>query len=146
MAMCVICSRRALIIGAMSTFMSGPAISSAAQANRQIACGFTNEDLHKVLASRTSMPSGDSSFHRALVAELKNILKTIPVQPGFQYVDARNAFAVPDTYVPGTSGTVLIGVSLVRDLLKPDDGGISVAGVLAHECAHIFQYFSSCLD
>ena len=90
----------------------------------------------------TSMPGGDSKFHNALVGELKQILQIMPIDPGFKYADVDNAISVPENYVAGTKGTIFIGVPLVNKLLKQDDGGISVAGVLAHECAHIFQFFS----
>jgi predicted metalloprotease len=91
-------------------------------------------------------PEGGADYHRALIGELQNILKVIPVNPGFQYVSADNCFAVPQNYVPGTKGTVLIGTTFLDQLLKQKQGGVTAAGVLAHECAHIYQYFSSYYD
>jgi hypothetical protein len=89
------------------------------------------------------MPGGnDDRFHRPLAGELRSILNLFGVSPGFRYVDAMNAFAIKQSLVSGYKGTVLIGVPLVRKLLQPQIGGISVAGVLAHECAHIHQYFN----
>jgi hypothetical protein len=140
--MCIICSRRVLMAGTISTLIVGPTISRAAVRNNQIACGFSNNgDFEKLIATMTSMPSGNSAFHRPLIAELQRILQIMPIEPGFRYVDAVNAFAIPDSYVASTKGTVFIGVGLVNKLLEPNDGGISVAGVLAHECSHIFQFF-----
>jgi hypothetical protein len=140
--MCNSCSRRSFVVGATAALLAAPGLSFAADQKRLSPCGFNQADFDKYRASMSSMPKGDSSFHPALVGELENILKIFRINPGFQYVDARNAFAIPDTLIPGTNGTVLIGVSLVRELLQPQDGGLSVAGVLAHECGHIFQYTS----
>jgi len=86
--------------------------------------------------------SDDPTFDKALIAELKSILRVIPVNPGFKYVKDDNAFSRDDTIVSGTKGTVLIGLKLVKELLKPNAGGVSVACVLAHECSHIYQFFS----
>ncbi len=141
--MCHVCSRRGLIAGAAATLILGSAMSNAAESGRRIACGFKDVDLSKLRNSMTSR-SGDPQFDRALIVELRRILRFLPVEPGFQYVDADNAFALPETIVPNTKGTVLIGLKLVQKLARQDvDGGVAVAGVLAHECAHIFQFFSS---
>ncbi len=70
----------------------------------------------------------------------------IPADPGFKYVKSNNAAATNESIVVGTKGTVFIGLDFVNNLVKQDEGGISVAGVLAHECAHIFQYFSTYRD
>jgi hypothetical protein len=144
--MCGFCSRRGFIVGALAASILAPVKSDAAGGVRSSPCGFTQEDFAKYKASMSSMPRGDASFHPALVGELQGILNVFPINPGFQYVDARNAFAVPDSFVRGTNGTVLIGESLVRELIEPQDGGLSVAGVLAHECGHIFQYISEYKD
>jgi len=144
--MCNGCSRRSFITGATATLILAPSISVAANEGRLSPCGFNQADFDKYRASMSSMPKGDSSFHPALVGELDGILKIFPINPGFQYIDAHNAFALPESIIPGTKGTVLIGVSLVRELIQPQDGGLSVAGVLAHECGHIFQYNSQFID
>ncbi|MCK1732629.1 hypothetical protein IVA79_01360 [Bradyrhizobium sp. 138] len=110
-------------------------------AKGRVACAIGTE-------SRTSdrddllSKSNDRAFDNALVVELERILRIIPVNPGFKYVKDDNAFATDTTIVTGTTGTVLIGLKLVNELLKPDQGGVAVACVLAHECSHIFQFFS----
>jgi len=62
-------------------------------------------------------------------------------------VEARNAFTTSETVIRGTQGTVWIGIEFVRNLADPRNsslnGGIAVAGVLAHECAHVFQLASA---
>ena len=139
--MCASCSRRSLISGAIATLILGTRISDAAVEDHRIMCGFKDEEFRSYRNSMTSS-SGDSKFDSALISELKLILQVIPVDPGFKYVKADNASATNETIVSGTKGTVLIGLDFVNKLVKKDEGGISVAGVLAHECAHIFQYFS----
>jgi hypothetical protein len=145
--MCFVCSRRAVVFGGLCT-LTFTGSESFAVAPDRIACGFDpNDDPQRIRASMTSTPPSDAGFHDALVGELQNILQAMPaISPGFQYVSADNAGAVTETYVGGTRGTVLIGIALVQKLLGQPGGGIAVAGVLAHECAHIFQYFSPYYD
>jgi hypothetical protein len=141
--MCIVCSRRTLIVGSISTLLAQQIGSAAAVDFSQVPCGYNQQDLDKVRALMRSMPGGaDDRFHRPLVAELRSILSLFGVTPGFQYIEAMNAFALKDSLIPNFKGTVLIGVPLVRKLLQPQIGGVAVAGVLAHECAHIHQYFN----
>jgi hypothetical protein len=86
--------------------------------------------------------SGDADFDRALIAELKRICDILEVNPGFKYLDEMNAFATLETIWPGTNGTVMLGLPLMRKLMEDAEGGHGVAGVCAHECAHIYQYQS----
>jgi hypothetical protein len=139
--MCVLCSRRDLISGAIATLLLSTEFSYAGNGDRRVLCGFNNDDLRTYHNSMTST-SGDPRFDSALIAELKRILQVIPIDPGFKYVKANNAAASDESIVHGTKGTVFIGLDFVRKLVDHDDGGVSVAGVLAHECAHIYQYFS----
>ena len=136
--MCIACSRRFWLAGATATFALGRQAVAAGQV--RIACAI-GKGSH-TLGEATSQ-SGDKTFDNAVIAELRNILNVIPVNPGFQYVNDDNAYSRDDAWVTGTNGTVLIGLKLVRELLKPDAGGLTVACVLAHECGHIFQFFSN---
>ena len=140
--MCTGCSRRGLISGAIATLVLGTQSSDAADGNPRIVCGFKGEEFQGYRNSMTSS-SGDPKFDSALIAELRRILQIIPAEPGFKYVKANNAAATNESIVAGTTGTVLIGLEFVNNLVKQDEGGVIVAGVLAHECAHIFQYFSA---
>jgi hypothetical protein len=139
--MCSMCTRRSLICGAMTAFVLGSHGVNAAGGATPIVCGFNNEELLNYRSTMTSR-SGDSAFDVALIAELRRILQVFPIDPGFKYVKMANAAATKETIVEGTQGTVFIGIDFVKALATQDDGGISVAAVLAHECAHIFQYFS----
>jgi hypothetical protein len=126
-----------LIAGSIATLMSSLRASYAAD-DSLVACGVSGNQLSSY-GDMTSK-SGDAAFDRALIAELKRITTVIPVDPGFKFVNAKNAGATPKTVVDGTKGTVLIGLRLVNELLRPSQGGITVACVLAHECG---TYFSS---
>lgn len=137
--MCVACSRRALIVGSISILMSSQTASHAIDSTRVACVSQSPPSDYNDMKSK----SGDPAFDRALIAELKRIITVIPIDPGFKFVNARNAGATPETIVHGTKGTVLIGLRLVNELLKPSQGGITVACVLAHECGHIFQFFSA---
>jgi hypothetical protein len=138
--MCGSCSRRGLILGAVATFILGVRPAEA-EGDHRILCGFKSENFQSYRDTITSS-SGNPSFDGAVIAELKRILKIIPAEPGFKYIKANNAAATNESIVDGTKGTVFIGLDFVSNLVKQDDGGVSVAGVLAHECAHIFQYYS----
>jgi hypothetical protein len=137
--MCAACSRRALIVGSISTLVSSRTASYAIDGSRVACVSGSPRPNYNDMTSK----SGDPAFDRALIAELKRIITVIPVDPGFKFVNAKNAGATPETIVNGTKGTVLIGLRLVNELLKPSQGGITVACVLAHECGHIFQFFSA---
>src|SRR3954469_25232186 len=84
--------------------------------------------------------SGDDALDQALIIELKRIVRVLEINPGFRYIDEMNAFASVETIIEGTQGTVYLGLPLVKQLLEKADGGAGVAGVCAHECAHIYQF------
>jgi Zn-dependent protease with chaperone function len=90
--------------------------------------------------------SGDDDLDEALIIELKRICQVFDINPGFKYVDQMNAFATAERVVKGTDGMVYLGLPLVKKLLEKEDGGAGVAGVCAHECAHIFQYKKKVID
>lgn len=136
--MCVICSRRSFVAGTAALLLK-PRISMASNSVR-VACVSATNDVKS--NAGMSAKSDNPNFDNALIAELKRILRVIPVNPGFKYITADNAFSRDDTIVDGTQGTVLIGLTLVKKLLKSSEGGVSVACVLAHECSHVFQFFS----
>lgn len=94
---------------------------------------------------RARSSTGDHQLDHVLILELRSILKIFGVNPGFRIIDdqeAPNAFAIPRSIVKSTRGTVLFGINLVRSELENNLGGFAVAGIAAHECAHIFQFFS----
>src|ERR1700737_4939940 len=146
--MCSICSRRGLISGAIATVAIWPLRATAAlQNSNAIPCACSNDEFANRHQTKRSK-SGDDKFDAALIEELKVIEQIIPgINPGFQFVQAHNAFTTAETVIRGTQGTVWIGIDFVKNLADPKNnsvnGGIAVAGVLAHECAHVFQLASS---
>ena len=71
--------------------------------------------------------------------------------PEFHFIDDAppNSFALPSSDVLGTNGTVLLGLNLLNalvDTTDPDGSGGALAGICAHECAHIYQYNNGCYD
>ena len=99
-------------------------------------------DLKKYRARSTT---GEPRLDRALIAELRSIVEIMPINPGFRIIDdegSPNAFALGRTIVERTRGTVLFGIQLIRTELGLRDGGYAVAGIAAHECAHVYQFFS----
>lgn len=95
--------------------------------------------------SRLYSSSGNRRLDRALIAELRRIAGIIPSEPGFQFIDdwPPNAFATAETVIPGTRGTVILGLNMISEEVSSSEfGGVAVAGICAHECAHVFQFFS----
>ncbi|MBK8174915.1 MAG: hypothetical protein IPK66_06525 [Rhodospirillales bacterium] len=94
--------------------------------------------------------TGDRNLDRQLMLEARHVARTFDVWPGLKILVepsslARNALATSETLVDGTAGTVMLGRTLVLDELQRDRrgwGGLTVAGLMAHEFGHIFQYKS----
>jgi hypothetical protein len=136
------CSRRSFLTGILSTLVSANAITNV-RADVPIACASLTQDPG--LPSYPRRASSDNpSLDDAVIRELKKIMTIIPVNPEFHYIEenAPNAFAIPTSDVLGTKGTVLLGLKLLNSLLNENsDGAAAIAGICAHECAHIHQYF-----
>jgi hypothetical protein len=90
--------------------------------------------------------SGNSDLDRSINAELFHLSERFKILPGFGFFDEgrpnqANAFATVETYVSGTNGTVVFGKYLLgKEMASSDYGGLAVAGIMAHEFAHIFQF------
>jgi hypothetical protein len=87
--------------------------------------------------------SGDRTLDRAIGTTLSRLSDLFEVHPGFGFFDdgqAPNAYATTRTMVPGTSGSVVFGVTLLRRQIQQAPSGVSVMGVLAHEFGHIVQF------
>ncbi|MEM6488233.1 MAG: hypothetical protein AAF677_08185 [Pseudomonadota bacterium] len=105
-----------------------------------LAAGFNPTSL------RMMAESGNPRLDRAMIAELRKVLDAFDINPGIKYIDdsrSPNAFATTETIVQGTTGTMLFGLSLIQTEMNTEYGGAAVAGIAAHEGAHIFQFFSS---
>ena len=135
-------SRRTFVGGILSgcVFCSGGVALAKPQPPRFCA---VDRNALKWLRPRSS--TGNAQLDRVLIAELRNIIRVIPVKPGFRIVDdfqGPNAFATSESLVHDTKGTALFGINLIRTELRHKNGGYAVAGIAAHECAHIFQFLS----
>lgn len=146
------CSRRSVLAGAGSLLTclplgdGTPGVAVAQTASMPKYCSMVG---HGLKASEMFSTSGDGNLDRALIAELRNIISVIPVGPGFKYIKdpSPNAYATSETHVPGTQGTVLLGMNLIKEEIQASSyGGVAVAGICAHECGHIFQFFSDYSD
>lgn len=117
-----------------------PALLSAQPETAAHGCALTN-GLGPV--SGTSARSGNGQLDRALIAEVRKVDQVYQINPGYRFfreVEGPNAFATDDTFVNGTSGTVLFGLTLMESELRTEYGGAAVAGIAGHEGAHILQY------
>jgi hypothetical protein len=90
--------------------------------------------------------TGDENLDRSLGRALVRLSSIFGERPGFGFIDDRdgpNAYASPETKVPGTWGTVLYGQTLFQDLIRRNsDKGMAVLAVAAHEFGHVAQFRS----
>jgi|1186.fasta_scaffold247300_2 hypothetical protein len=135
--MCNKCTRRVFVAGVAAAFLT----RSLYAAETPVFCSWSPAELQNF---STHSSSGNSQIDRAMIAELRKILDVLPINPGFKFIDdaSPNAFAVPDTLVPNTQGTVYIGLNLINEEFASDWGGVAVAGICAHECGHIYQFYN----
>ena len=94
--------------------------------------------------SELVMTSGNPEFDKALGRQLVRLSRTFGVSPGFAFVDDAphpNAAASRETRLPGTRGTVLFGMMLLKALMDGGQGAdVAVLGICAHEFGHIHQF------
>lgn len=98
-------------------------------------------------SARIFFSSGNARLDAALGELLADIAARYGVRPGFAIYDDSakpNAVALENTVFPGTSGTVLCGMSILFDsLFDQKRGDIFITSVLAHEFGHILQNSTS---
>lgn len=106
---------------------------------------------------RINSSTGVEILDKQLLREADRLAKVFGFRPGFGIVVAMdpdnmviNAYALKETLeetqIDGTKGTVLLGRELVFRELQENQrgwGGLAVAGFMAHEFAHIFQFFTA---
>jgi hypothetical protein len=133
--MCTLCSRRVFFLAPATLLLAQRAISAR---TIPIYCALNTPPQ----GFKTYSSSGSPNIDRAMIAEIKNIVKFLPINPGFKFIEdaSPNAFAVPSSIVPNTQGTVYIGLHLITSEFNNSPfGGVAVAGICAHECGHILQ-------
>ena len=88
--------------------------------------------------------SGNKDLDRALAQALGKMSNLFGVLPGFCYYqdgDQGNALATPDRLLDRSDGTVMFGLSFLRDLLsRPNHPDAAIVAVCAHEYGHIVSY------
>ena len=93
--------------------------------------------------------SGDSNLDRILAAELIAQSKFFGKRPAFLLYSGsnHNAFATTKTELSGTQGSILYNLEFLKiHLLSTKWGGAVVSGIIAHEFAHIFQFFTDYMN
>jgi len=96
------------------------------------------------LSEHTSL-SGNSDLDRALIAEVRKMDSAFGINPGYRFLrdgSHPNAYATPETFVEGTTATILFGLTLLQNELRTEYGGAAIAGIAAHEGAHVVQFRS----
>jgi|GEM_PF-1394473 len=89
--------------------------------------------------------TGNRALDRRVRTEAKRLIRFFGVRPNLYILDDRrtrpNAFASSRTTRYGTYGTIYLGFKLLTtELWNTKKGPLAVAGIMAHEFAHIYQY------
>lgn len=95
-------------------------------------------------AEKLEPRSGNKDLDYALAQALGKLSKLFGVLPGFCYYDdgdSANALATADRLLDRSDGTVMMGLSFLRQLLAaPQHPDAAVVAVCAHEFGHIVSY------
>jgi hypothetical protein len=123
-----------------------PACAARALAanDEQILCAAAGQGAPQAEALLDS--TGDANLDRILAAEMMEQSRYYGIQPAFMLYSGpnQNALATTKTRLENTKGTILYNVGFLQSQLKSGQwGGTVVAGVLAHEFGHIYQFFSA---
>jgi hypothetical protein len=94
--------------------------------------------------------TGDPQLDKSLISEMTMQSKFYGYRPAFVLYSGgeKNAAAVNKTLAdyPQTDGTILYNIDMLREQLSLSRwGGSILAGVIAHEFAHIYQYHNDYL-
>lgn len=142
-------TRRAFATGTLSAaaLICCPACRAQAQSKAQpgekilcAAAASAISDQEKLLDT-----SGDKNLDRILAAEMIEQSRFFGMQPGFKLYSGgvENAVATTRVEVPGTRGTIRYHLGMMQGQLKGSQwGGAVVAGIIAHEFTHIFQFYT----
>jgi hypothetical protein len=159
-----IMSRRTFLRSAAAAAVAPVATRVLPAAGRQIlscGCCLRTRDVPAVALSGSGMvaatpdatafaySSGDPTTDQFLGRALLRLATTFKVRPGFAFFDDQrspNAFATPETLLPDTSGTVIMGKRLFSENMGHDDDGMTIIAICAHEYGHIHQFQSGYHD
>lgn len=104
--------------------------------------GIDDAGAHYRLATTTGEPILD----RQLAAEANRISESLQVRPAILIWPERGsftAFITKKAVIQQTAATVVFGIDLLRATLSENRrgwGGVTIAGFLAHEFAHMYQW------
>lgn len=119
--------------------------SNGDQRNGSVGCLVMGSSaaLHFQNLSQASSRSGNQMLDRLFPNEIRFLESNFAVRPGFGFYDdssSPNAFATPKVLWGGIDGTVAFGRTLVFTNLQNQIWGTVIAGIMAHEWAHIYQF------
>jgi len=118
-------------------------VQARAQGGEQILCAAAGQGVPEAEALLAS--TGDGNLDRILTAEMIEQSRYYGLRPAFLLYSGpnQNALATSKTRLENTQGTILYNLGFLQGQLKSGQwGGTVVAGVLAHEFGHIYQFFS----
>lgn len=130
--------RGILFLGVACLYKQG---STAARAGRPLPPFCSLQRAAIASERKISRTTGDHVLDSQLSAERFRASDVFGLQPGLAIIEGGNAYAMPESLIDNTDGTVLFGRTLVSDEWRKC-GGTAVAGIIAHEFGHILQFFS----
>lgn len=139
-------SRREIIGGSICCAGCAAVIRQAQAQSGRLPAYCSLDQSFDTDAIRHFSSSGDDQLDRSLIAELLKVNRVFNVNPGYRYFDderSPNAFAFKKSLIDGTRGTVFFGVELIYSELSESYGGAAIAGIAAHEAAHVMQFYSA---
>lgn len=95
--------------------------------------------------------TGDGDLDKSLITEMNKQAVFFGYRPAFILYSGgeKNAAATAEVmpHLPGTDGTILYNIEMMREQLGGSKwGGAILAGVIAHEFAHIYQNFTNSIE
>jgi hypothetical protein len=138
-------TRRAFAGGlaASATLICCPACRAQARPGEQVLCAAAAGGVPEPEAMLNS--SGDGNLDRILAAEMIEQSRFFGMRPAFRLYNggSENAFATTQTDLPGTRGTIMYQLGLLKGQLAGSKwGGAVVSGIIAHEFGHIYQFYT----
>jgi hypothetical protein len=133
---------------AVSLLLPGDLPALEGNGNKQL-CGLFSAEIGGGDQTRYYSTSGDRILDSQLAAEGNRLSREFEIRPGLKIIDGYNAFAKGKTVVSGTRGTVALGREMLFGELDKNRrgwGGLVIAGIMAHEFAHIYQFFNGYRD
>jgi hypothetical protein len=136
-------TRRRFSAGLVAAASIGCPICGSARGAGRILCAAAANGAPDI--SLRLSTSGDGNLDRILSAEMIEQSGFFGLRPGFVLYGGpdENALAMSDTVLPGTQGTIFYNLGFLKSQLKSTEwGGAVVAGIIAHEFTHIYQFYS----